>query len=77
MIFLVEKDTLKNELTETLSHFERQVETLGIDPDEIVGEFHHSNIAMPAERMRIFNSRKKYLSEREYSGNSPFLSVIR
>ena len=81
MKLFLEKGILSSELADALAHFEKRAATLGMHPDELVSEFHHSNMASevlaPAQSMRIFNSRRRYLAEREYADKPPVLSVIR
>ena len=80
MNLFLEKGRLSTELADALEHFEKRAATLGMHPDELVGQFHHSNMATEAvakAQMRIFNSRRRYLAEREYEDKPPVLSVIR
>ena len=81
MKLFLEKGTLRTELTDALEHFEKKINTLGLDPDELMAQFHHSNLVTPAEEeqhmMCIFKSRKKYLEKKEYADKNIFLSVIK
>ena len=81
MKLFLEKGTLRSELARTLAHFEKQAAGLGMHPDELVEQFHHNNVAIAVDDtkqvMHVFNSRKRYLAEREYADKPSVLSVIR
>jgi hypothetical protein len=76
-----ETGTLHTELTEALAHIESAAANMGMHLDELVDEFHHSNLASPAEGrkspMQVLNYRKKQLTGKPISAGPSCLSVIR
>ena len=76
-----EKGTLHTELAEKLAHIEKEASTHGMNLDELMNEFLHSNVESPADtrygRMHVLNSRKKLITGKVIGEYRSHLSVLR